>query len=208
MLHEQGPPIHRFGALKYLAPDECVEEILGVLQEYARLVQGLWFPKSPLVYGIDQGIEVLARDYVLLLFGKNVIISNSQIPQRPLLSKAMKEVLGVLAVERHAFNDWKLKELPDTRFLKLYPSVVKKQEEEWKIMEKKINEFLAARFGASMKSSVKPNVTNTAVTSKGSNKVATRTSNGTTSITAMSEEAREAVMKAIQKIFKNAKVCR
>ncbi|KAI3451724.1 hypothetical protein Pfo_008389 [Paulownia fortunei] len=199
----EGPPVHRFDVLKYLAPDESVEEVLGVLQEHARVVQGLWVLKSALVYGTDQGIEVLARDYVLLLFSKNVIVNNSQLPQRPQLAKAMKDVLNVLAVERPAFNDWKLKELPDLSFIKLNPSVVKKQEEEWESLEKKINDLFGGRNGPGMKS----NTTTNPATSKSSNKVATRTPNGATSRTVISEEVREAITKALQKLFKSVKIC-
>ncbi|KAK4393648.1 hypothetical protein Sango_1835600 [Sesamum angolense] len=204
----EGLRVHRFDALKYLAPDESVEEILGVIQEHARLVQGLWVPKSSLVYGTDQGVEVLARDYVLLLFSKNVIINNSQLPQRPQLSKAMKEVLNVLAVERPAFNDWKLKELPDISFIKRNPSIVKKQEEEWECLEKKINDLLfGGRNGPGMKTSSKSNTTYNPAAPKSSNRVATRVPNGAPSKTAMPEEVREAVTKALQKLFKSIKVC-
>ncbi|KAK4416538.1 hypothetical protein Salat_2479300 [Sesamum alatum] len=204
----EGPRVHRFDALKYLAPDESVEEILGVIQEHARLVQGLWVPKSSLVYGTDQGVEVLARDYVLLLFSKNVIISNTQLPQRPQLSKAMKEVLNVLAVERPAFNDWKLKELPDISFIKRNPYIVRKQEEEWECLEKKINDLLfGGRNGPGVKTSSKSNTTNNPAASKSSNRVATRAPNGATSKTAMPEEVREAVTKALQKLFKSVKIC-
>ncbi|XP_011099592.1 DNA-directed RNA polymerase III subunit RPC5 [Sesamum indicum] len=204
----EGPRVHRFDALKYLAPDESVEEILGVIQEHARLVQGLWVPKSSLVYGTDQGVEVLARDYVLLLFSKNIIINNSQLPQRPQLSKAMKEVLNVLAVERPAFSDWKLKELPDISFIKRNPSIVQKQEEEWECLEKKINDLLfGGRNGPGVKTSSKSNTTNNPAAPKSSNRVATRAPNGAPSKTAMPEEVREAVTKALQKLFKSIKVC-
>ncbi|XP_022870617.1 uncharacterized protein LOC111389869 isoform X2 [Olea europaea var. sylvestris] len=57
-LMEHGSPNHGFDALKHLALDDSVEEVLEVLQEYARLVQGLWVPKSSLVHGTDSGIEV------------------------------------------------------------------------------------------------------------------------------------------------------
>ncbi|KAK6129621.1 hypothetical protein DH2020_036631 [Rehmannia glutinosa] len=160
-LLEQGPPVHRFEALKHLAPDESVEEVLGVLQDHARVVQGLWVPKSPLVYGIDQGIAVLARDYVLL-FSKNAIIHKSQLPTRPTLANAMIDVLNVLAVERDAFKDWKLRELPDLSFVKSNPSVVKKQEEEWECLEKRINDHVCGgRNRPSMRSS---NTTNNPAT--------------------------------------------
>ncbi|XP_073142618.1 uncharacterized protein [Henckelia pumila] len=203
----EGPSIHRFDALKYLALDESAEEILGVLQEYARLVQGLWVPKSSLVYGTDQGIEVLARDYVLLLFTKSPLINSSQLPRRPQLAKAMKDVLKVLSVERPAFSDWKLKELPDFSFMKLNPSVVKKQEEEWDCLDNKINGLLSGgKSGPAMVASSKSNTTNNTI-AKSSDKVGTRTPTGANSRIQMSEEAREAIAKALQKLFKSVKVC-
>ncbi|XP_075501526.1 uncharacterized protein LOC142539740 [Primulina tabacum] len=203
----EGPPIHRFDALKYLALDESVEEIFGVLQEYARLVQGLWVPKSYLVYGTDQGIEVLARDYVLLLFTKNPLINSSQLPRRPQLAKAMKDVLKVLSVERPAFSDWKLKELPDFSFIKLNSSVVKKQQEEWDCLETKINGLLfGGKTGPAMTASSKSNTTDNSI-AKSSDIVGTRTLIGTNSKIQMSEEAREAIAKALQKLFKSVKVC-
>lgn len=79
-LLEQDPQVHRFDALKYLAPDKSHEEVLEALHEHARLVQGLWVAKSPLVY--ETVIDVSASDYVLLLFSKNVVINMSEIPGR------------------------------------------------------------------------------------------------------------------------------
>ncbi|KAL8044859.1 hypothetical protein ABFX02_08G073800 [Erythranthe guttata] len=196
--------VHRFDALKHLAPDESIEEVLEVLQDLARLVQGLWFPKSRLVYGIDHGLDVLARDYVLALFSKNVIITNSQLPLRPQLANAMKDVLNVLAVERPAFDDWKLKASPDSNFIKLNQSIVKKHEEEWQGVEKKINDdFNVAKNKAAMRS----NAAKKPAIPKSSSNVETRTPNVSTSRTAMSDDVREAIKKALQKLFKSIKVC-
>ncbi|KAK6150925.1 hypothetical protein DH2020_015857 [Rehmannia glutinosa] len=156
-LLEQGPPVHS-SMLKHLIQDESVEEVLRVLQDHARVVQGLWVPKSSLVYGTDQGIKVLARDYVLLLFSKNVIIKDSQLPNNK-LAPAMKDVLNVLAVKRDNFKDWKLKELPDFSFVKSNPSV-KKQEEEWELLEKIINDTIGGRNGPGKKSDTTTNLRN------------------------------------------------
>ncbi|CAI9766948.1 unnamed protein product [Fraxinus pennsylvanica] len=201
----KGSPINRFDALKHLALGESGEEVLEVLQEYARLVYGLWVPKSSLVYVTDSGIEVLARDYVLLLFSKNPLVNNSQIPQ---LAKSMKDVLDVLAVERTSFSDWKLRELPDRRFIKLNPMVAKQQEEEWESLEKKINDLLfGGRNGPATKTSSKSNIINNPATSMISNKVSLKTPNGAFSRMPMPKETREALMKALQKLFKSIKVC-
>ncbi|GFP84447.1 DNA-directed RNA polymerase iii subunit rpc5 [Phtheirospermum japonicum] len=201
----EGPPLHRFDTLKYLAPDESVEEVLRVLQEHARLVQGLWVPKSSLMYGSDSGMEVLARDCALLLFSKSVIIKISQLPRNPKLNQAMKNVLNSLAVERPAFQDWKLKGLPDLGFIKSNPSVVRKQEKEWESSEERINELLSrSKNGPSTKS----NTANNPTSSRSASNVAARNTKGAaTSRTAMSEEVREAITKALQKLFKTVKIC-
>ncbi|CAA2985443.1 DNA-directed RNA polymerase III subunit RPC5-like [Olea europaea subsp. europaea] len=174
------------------ALDESVEEVLEVLQEYARLVQGLWVPKSSLGHGTDSGIEVLAKDYVLLLFRKNPL--------------AMKDVLNVLALrDLPSFSDWQLRDLPDRRFIKLNPTVAKKQEEEWESLEKKINDLLfGGRNGSGTKTSSKSNVMNNPVTSMSSSKLALKTPN---EASPMPEETREALMKALQKLLKGIKVC-
>ncbi|KAJ0040902.1 hypothetical protein Pint_28249 [Pistacia integerrima] len=39
LLDGYGPPAHRFSALKHFAPDDSVEDLLGVLQKHAQLVQ-------------------------------------------------------------------------------------------------------------------------------------------------------------------------
>lgn len=201
---EQVNALHKFDALKHLAPDESIEEVLEILQEHARLVQGLWVPKTSLVCG-REGIEFPARDYVLALFSKNVIIKESQIPRRPKLEKAMKEVLSTLAVWRPTFNDWKLKELPDLSFIKSYPSLVMRQKEQWECIEKKLNDTLP---GGTNRPAVKSNTINNMAVSKSSNKVAAGTPNGATSRTPMSDEVREAIKKALQKLFKSVKICR
>ncbi|XP_057773124.1 uncharacterized protein LOC130992489 [Salvia miltiorrhiza] len=202
----EGSPLHRFDTLKYLAPDEPIEEVLAVLQELAVLVQGLWVPRTSLVCGTE-GVNVLARNFVLLLFSKDVIIKDSQIPKSPLLSKAMKEVLHGLATKRPIFKDWKLKELPDLNFIKLYPAVVKKQQEQWDKEEMFIGDrFSGGRNGPVVKTS-KSNTPANLVGSKGSNKLAAGTSSGSTPRNVMSEEVREALRKALQKLFKTTKTC-
>lgn len=205
---KQGPLIHRFDTLKYLAPDESLEEVLAVLQELARLVQGLWVPKASVLFKGEVGINVLARDYVLLLFSKDLTIKDSDLPKQTTLNKAMKEVLNVMATERPAFKDWKLKESPDLSFIKNNPSVVRKQEEEWETLEKFIfDNVYGGKKGPSTKNSLKSSTTDNPTTSKVSNKQATRTSSGSTK-TGMSEEVREATLKTVQKLFKDTKVCR
>ncbi|XP_051126996.1 uncharacterized protein LOC127248602 [Andrographis paniculata] len=190
----QGPPLHRFDALKYLAPDESDVEILTILQEYGRLVQGLWVAKSELVHGTDERSKILARDYILLQFSKSVKIKISHLSLKPRQFELMKEALNGLGVERQIFNDWKLKELPDNNFLRKYPQIVSKQNEEWIDTENKMSLIFGRK--------------NVPMVSKGSSKVGTGTHTGATSITDMPEETRDAVTKALQKLFKSVNICR
>ncbi|KAL3378048.1 hypothetical protein AABB24_004136 [Solanum stoloniferum] len=138
----QGPPIHRFDALKHLAPDNPVDEILEVLKSCAQLVQGLWVPKSSLVYDTNNGVEVLARNFVLYEFTKNTLIKKSVFGRRPEFLKAATPVLKSLAVERPDLDDWKLKELPDKKFEDLYGNVVREQQAIWESMGKQINDIM------------------------------------------------------------------
>ncbi|KAF3677642.1 putative DNA-directed RNA polymerase III subunit RPC5-like isoform X3 [Capsicum annuum] len=138
----EGPPIHRFDALKHLAPDTTVDEILRVLQLSAQLVQGLWVPKSSLVYGKNSGIDVLARDFVLYQFTKSTLIKKSAFGRRPEFIKAATQSLKSLAIERPDLNDWKLKEHPDKKFENLYGDVVREQQATWERVGKQINDIL------------------------------------------------------------------
>ncbi|KAL3527082.1 hypothetical protein ACH5RR_011738 [Cinchona calisaya] len=204
----EGPPIHRFDALKHLAPDASVEDILEVVTKYAQLVQGLWIPRSSLVFGRDTGIDVLARDYILLLFSKTPIINSSQLPQQPQLVRAMRDVLNVLAFERSSLNDWKFREPPDTTFVKHNPKIVREQEQTWERLEKQITELVfGGKNRPAAKNSLRPLTTNNPATSKISNKHASASSNGGLLRGPMSEETREALPKALQKLFQIHKVC-
>ncbi|XP_042060733.1 uncharacterized protein LOC121805051 [Salvia splendens] len=119
--------LHRFDTLRYLAADEPIEEVLAVLQEVALLVQGLWIIRTSLCTEIGNSD---VRKYVLFLFSKDVIVRYDRI------SKAVEQFLPNLARNRPIFKDWKHKELPDSKFMELYPAIVKKQQEQWEGMEK------------------------------------------------------------------------
>ncbi|KAI8032534.1 DNA-directed RNA polymerase III subunit RPC5 [Camellia lanceoleosa] len=204
----EGPPANRFDTIKHLAPTDSIEDVLGVLQKLAHLVQGLWVPKTALFEG-NHGVEGLARDYILLLFSKNPAISYEQINVARSLGKAIKGVLNVLAIERPSLKDWKLKELPDTSFMKLHPNIVKEQEQAWGRVEKSITEsiFGSRKGPIGLKNSAKPDMANRPGTSKNPSKVMARSSNGAVSRTPMSIETREALPKALQKLFQTHKVC-
>ncbi|XP_057984173.1 uncharacterized protein LOC131168607 isoform X2 [Malania oleifera] len=203
----EGPPVHRFNALKHLAPDESIEDVLRVLGRHARLVQGLWVPKSSLLSDGREGVEALARDYILLLFSKNPTI---KYPQLDVLkrNKALKGILTTLAVERPSFKDWKFREPTDVSFIKLYPNVVNEQNQYWEALEKKVTVVIhgGERSGPGAKN--KPGMPTKPGTSTVSDKGAMRSGNETPSRrTAMSNETREALSRALKKLFQMYRVC-
>ncbi|CAN4127636.1 unnamed protein product [Withania somnifera] len=197
----EGPPVHRFDALKHLAPDNPVDEIVRVLQKYAQLVQGLWVPKSSLVYGTNSGVEVLARNFVLYEFTKSIFIKKSVFPKRPEFIKAVIPALESLAVERPDLNDWKLKEQPDKKFENLYGDVVREQQATWESLGKQINDHLLGRKNRPpTKNPLNPNAN---IPSLPSGDKPTTSSLLRTSMS----ELREALPKALQDVFRSYKVC-
>ncbi|KAL3362055.1 hypothetical protein AABB24_014753 [Solanum stoloniferum] len=198
----EGPPIHRFDALKHLAPDNSADEIIRVLQIYAQLVQGLWVPKSSLVYGTNSGVEVLARNFVLYEFTKGILIKKSVFGRRPEFLKAATPALKSLAVERSDLNDWKLKEHPDKKFENLYGDVVREQQATWECLGKQINDVLpGGRNRPTMKNPLNPNADIPALPS------GDKPTSSSLLRTSMSEEIREALPKALQEVFRTYKVC-
>uniref|UniRef100_M1A0T3 DNA-directed RNA polymerase n=2 Tax=Solanum tuberosum TaxID=4113 RepID=M1A0T3_SOLTU len=198
----EGPPIHRFDALKHLAPDNSADEIIRVLQIYAQLVQGLWVPKSSLVYGTNSGVEVLARNFVLYEFTKGILIKKSVFGRRPEFLKAATPALKSLAVERPDLNDWKLKEHPDKKFENLYGDVVREKQATWECLGKQINDVLpGGRNRPTMKNPLNPNADIPALPS------GDKPTSSSLLRTSMSEEIREALPKALQEVFRTYKVC-
>ncbi|CAN4083245.1 unnamed protein product [Withania somnifera] len=198
----EGPPIHRFDALKHLAPDNPADEILSVLQVYAQLVQGLWVPKSSLLYGKNSGVEVLARNFVLYEFTKSTLIKKSAFGRWPEFLKAAIPALKSLAVERPDLNDWKLKEYPDKKFESLYGDVVRQQQATWECMGKQINDILPGKRNRStMKNPLNPKANIPALPS------GDKPTPSSLLRTSMSEEIREALPKALQNVFRDHKVC-
>ncbi|TMW95592.1 hypothetical protein EJD97_008612 [Solanum chilense] len=198
----EGPPIHRFDALMHLAPDNSADEIIRVLQIYAQLVQGLWVPKSSLVYGTNSGVEVLARNFVLYEFTKGILIKKSVFGRRPEFLKAATPALKSLAVERPDLNDWKLKEHPDMKFENLYGDVVREQQATWECLGKQINDVLpGGRTRPTMKNPINRNADITALPS------GDKPTSSSLLRTSMSEEIREALPKALQEVFRTYKVC-
>ncbi|GAA0185231.1 DNA-directed RNA polymerase [Lithospermum erythrorhizon] len=149
----EGDAVNRFDTLRHLALEESDEEILRVIVKYARLVQGNFIAKSSLVYGKDIGPDVVARDNVLAKFRKNIVFSFSQLPQRPDLKKATKDVLKVFA--RPSDSDWKFNTPRDMTFLKAHPRIEEQQEEAWIKLEEQIDNILSK---SRSRSTPKPNV--------------------------------------------------
>eukprot|EP00258_Populus_trichocarpa_P045359 XP_024461378.1 DNA-directed RNA polymerase III subunit RPC5 isoform X2 [Populus trichocarpa] len=182
----EGPPIHRFAALRHLIPNDSIEDLLIVLQEYGQLVQGLWVPKTSLLFPNPkptEKVKLAARDYILLLFSKSLVVTPSElnVPMKPLI---LKSFLNIFAVERPSFKDWKFKENVDTLFVELYPDIVRKQEQAWEVMGKNIS----AAFDRAGKSVSKNVITKPKKT--------------------MTDETREALRKALPKVLQTHKVCR
>lgn len=181
----EGPPIHRFAALRHLIPNDSIEDLLIVLQEYGQLVQGLWVPKTSLLFPNPkptEKVKLAARDYILLLFSKSLVVTPSElnVPMKPLI---LKSFLNIFAVERPSFKDWKFKENVDTLFVELYPDIVRKQEQAWEVMGKNIS----AAFDRAGKSVSKNVITKPKKT--------------------MTDETREALRKALPKVLQTHKVC-
>ncbi|KAK9066897.1 hypothetical protein SSX86_014221 [Deinandra increscens subsp. villosa] len=196
----EGPPAHRFNALKHIAPDATDEDIFNVLKEHAHLVQGLWVAKSKLRCRTDTGREVLLRNYAMLQFSKNPIFHEAQLPKQTMLSESMKVILDEFAAKRDSFRDWKFRETPDDSFIKTYPDIVKGQKENWDHVEPQLMDILFPknskfssigdrRPSASNKPTVAPKTTN--IPSK----------------TVNQDETREVLPKALQKVFQAYKVC-
>ncbi|XP_043711274.1 DNA-directed RNA polymerase III subunit RPC5 isoform X2 [Telopea speciosissima] len=203
----EGPEVHRFTALKHLAPDESDEDVLLVLQKHAYLVQGLWVTASSL---LCEGIKCLARDYILLLFSKNPLISYKQQDASGLSKEVLRRMLKPLAVERPSFKNWKFKEPMDMSFIKGHPNAVREQERLWEKREKNIMVHVtgAGKGGPAMRNSFKSTMTNRPGASS-SDQGAKRSVDGAvrSETVSMSDETREALPRALVEVFRIHKVC-
>lgn len=140
------------------------------------------------------------------------MVNSSQINVPKSLRDKVKHFLNLFGVERPAFKDWKFKEKTDRSFLNNYLDIVQKQEKVWRSVE----EGITNSFRGSVKSVPQANaatgkpelvpkpekqVSHDKATTKSSNAALNRKST-------MSDETREALPKALQKLFQNHKVCR
>ncbi|KAD4888423.1 hypothetical protein R6Q59_034557 [Mikania micrantha] len=197
----EGPPVHRFNALKHIAPDASDDDIFNVLKEHAHLVQGLWVAKSKLRCRTDVGRDVLLRNYAMLQFSKNIIFHEVQLPKQNILCEPMKLILDEFAARRDSFRDWKFRESPDDSFIKKYPDIVKAQKEIWDHVEPQLMDRL---FPKNLKPSIgdrRPSA------SKSTNVVAPKITNVPPSTTVNQDESQVISTKVIQKIFHAYKVC-
>ncbi|XP_061342353.1 uncharacterized protein LOC133288573 [Gastrolobium bilobum] len=210
---KEGSPLHRFSAIKHFAPEYSEVELLDFLQQHAILVQGLWAPKSALLYP-QGGMENLARDYVLLLFSKNLKVQPSDVNVRGELGNHVKNFLKIYGLERCDLSNsaaepksyWKFRELPDESFKKLYPNIVEKQEQLFKGLE----QHVACNVG-------KRKLGKNAVANRSVNSELVKSANSDQRVTSpggvpprkmtMSNETRHALPIALKKLFQNYKVC-
>ncbi|XP_071710818.1 uncharacterized protein [Rutidosis leptorrhynchoides] len=197
----EGSMVHRFKALKHIAPNDSDEAIFEVLQTHAQLVQGLWVAKNKLKYNNkDSGKELLLRDYAMLEFSKSPIFCESQLPKSSMLTESMKKILDDFAVRRESCRDWKFKELTDDSFIKQYPDIVKEQKRIWDLAEPRIIEII---FPKNTKRSVVDRRPAPKTTVDATPKVI----NAPPNKNVMLDETREALPKALQKVFQTYKVC-
>ncbi|KAK0606346.1 hypothetical protein LWI29_036762 [Acer saccharum] len=207
-LLREGPPVSRFSSLMHFAPDFSIEDVLGVIQKHALLVQGLWAPKSPLLFSdkADKA-KCFARDYVLMLFNKDLEAKFQQENIDAKLRDHIKVFLKVFAVERPSFKDWKFKAQKDMSFIKEYPNIVQKQGEVWASIEKQITDVMN-RY-RKVVPGMKNAAANSAMANRPSNVMNSNkgASGSVTGNKAMSNESQEALRKALVKFFQNHKVC-
>ncbi|GKU94570.1 hypothetical protein SLEP1_g8041 [Rubroshorea leprosula] len=203
-LLSEGPPIQRFSALKHFAPDASTEDVFGVLEKHADLLQGLWVPKSKLLFPGDSS-KSLPRDYVLVLFSKKTEISLEQVNFAGSRKDEVKGFLKSLAIERPSFKDWKLKEQPDVAFMKRYPDIVKKQEEAWKVKDGALMSLMLKIKGGSSKT--KPNIAIKPEKAVNLDKGEAKAVPGAQALRKMADETREAMPRYLKKVFQIHKVC-
>lgn len=202
----EGEPVQRFSTLMHFAPNDTVEDVTGVLHKNGLLVQGLWAPRSPLLFNNDK-MKCLARDYVLLSFSKNSVVKFQHLSVSPKLRDHIKCFLNIFAVERPDFKDWKFRQQTDLSFIKEHPNIVIKQEQVWAAAEKQITDVIN-KLGKSG-STLRNDAGKSAMVNK--HLKAINSSNGPSGALTgnknLSNESREALPKALQKLFQIHKVC-
>jgi DNA-directed RNA polymerase-3 subunit RPC5 len=179
------------------------------------LLRGYWVPKGKLLYP-KGGIELLARNFVLVSFNKSLRVQSGDLRKLGELANRVKYFLMQFALEKLDLQQremyWKFKELPDESFIKDFPIVVKQQEEIFKILEREVSGYVSV--GKHKQKSIKSDVTNSGV-----NSALVRSTNSDLPATSlgedppprnmtMSSETRHALPIALKKLFQTHKVCR
>lgn len=202
----EGEAVQRFSALMHFAPNDTVEDVIGVLHKNALLVQGLWAPRSPLLFNNDK-MKCLARDYVLLSFSKNSVVKFQHLSVNPKLRDHIKCFLNIFAVERPDFKDWKFRQQTDLSFMKDHPNIVIKQDQVWAAAEKQITDVInkSGKSGSILRSDAgKSAMVNKHLKAINSSKGQIGALTGNKNL---SNESREALPKALHKLFQIHKVC-
>lgn len=178
---------------------------------------GLWTAKSSLLYP-NGGVESLARDYVLLMFSKNLKVQSSDMNVRGELTAHVKEFLKHFGLETANLDKsagepkpyWKFKERPDESFKKLYPDIVEKQERLFKGLEQHLPGLVSNAGKRKIGKSAVANqgVNNEALKSASSDQGTTSLAGVSTGKMTMSNETRHALPIALKKLFQTNKVCR
>uniref|UniRef100_A0A7N0VGB3 DNA-directed RNA polymerase III subunit RPC5 n=1 Tax=Kalanchoe fedtschenkoi TaxID=63787 RepID=A0A7N0VGB3_KALFE len=179
---EGGAPAYRFSVLKYLAPEVPPVEVIKILNIQAVLVQGLWVPKNIIVQPHCEPKENLARNYVILKFSQKLTIADEELAFKRDMNVLLVQVLRKFAIQRTDLRDWKFKEPPDPSFTKDYPEVAEHQRE--------LFDKLKRTIMADMNKPQFQNPSKSALAKKIS----------------MPTEKREAVLKALEVLFKKHSV--
>ena len=180
------------------------------------MVQGLWTVKSGLRYP-QSGVETLARDFVIVLFNKNLKVQSSDVNLRGELGNNVKKFLKIFGLERddprkssaQLIPYWKFRELPDESFKKLYPNIVEKQEELLRSLEQRVFDACSVGKRKLGKDAVaNRNVNSELVKSENSDQRVTSLGGVSLAKMTMSNETRHALPIALKKLFQTHKVCR
>lgn len=163
-------------------------------------------------------METLARDFALLLFSKSLTVQSSDVNVRGDLGNSVKNFLKIFGSERYDPSKscaqpipyWKFRELPDESFKKLYPNIVKKQEELLKGLEQQVSGFACNVGKRKLGKNAVANrsVTSEPVKSTNSDQRVTSLDGMPPGRMTMSDETRHALPIALKKLFQTHKVCR
>lgn len=160
----------------------------------------------------------MARDYVLVLFNKNLKVQSSDLNVKGELANYVKNFLKIFGLERCDLNKtisqsmpyWKFRELPDESFKKNFPNDVKEQELLFESLERHVYGVIG-NVG-------KRKLSKSAVANSGVNSDLVQPANPDPRVTSlsgvppgrmtMSNETRHALPIALKKLFQTHKVCR